>query len=51
MKKYIVTWFNSDLTVMFPNQSQLPQNRLQKFTYMCDELCPKDCEILRDKRQ
>ena len=25
------TWFNSDLTVMSPNQSQLPHNRLQKF--------------------
>ena len=24
-------WFNSDLTAMSPNQSQLPQDRLQKF--------------------
>ena len=27
------TWFNSDLTVMSPNQIQLPYNRLQKFIY------------------
>ena len=45
------TWFNSDLTVMSPNQSQLPHNRMQKFMRVYKKMLVCNAAIISATKQ